>query len=163
MDIKRMVKTVRENCNCCWTPEERKEIAKFLDNLPTVPPTHTWDGTIRMPKKGEPILIGKGKVVEATHDHDTFAYPILRKLAPRFPPGEIVVDASGYCRAVDAEGQLRRFDGTFDTSDPEPREYRRAEYADVHKYVAGHGAIVGNAMIVLLREKYGGGEEGGER
>ncbi len=144
------------------TDTEAKSLAAFLDNLPTVPPKYTWDGTIREAKSFEYYLIG-GCVHHWTREEPTkHAYPILRKIEPKFKPGEIVRDATGACGIVGKNGELLSLLGKpMGISLSDRDACRKATYKDIQKFMERELVYVTDVLCNLLGDKYGGGE--GER
>ncbi len=167
MDPKEMAKILRKEASAvvfldaCKT-DAITQAADFLDALPEIPEGYTWDGDIRLADPGEDFLNSDGGVThwEGPHCTTTHAYPILRKLPPKFQPGDIVRRTDvcdGSCRVVLPDGTPGMLDGSL--AGGCLGECALATRDDVVAYTSRYPQVVGDAITHLLREKYGEGEE----
>lgn len=137
------------------------EIVQFLDNLPTVPEGHTWNGEIHSVEPGEWFLNRVGTVEKwvglCGSSYDCF--PILRKIEPEFKPGEIVVNKHGYCCPVDSEGRVCEWDGEVLPLKEQP--WKVATPVEFDKFLGRRNRYgVAGFVIRAARKLYGGGGEG---
>lgn len=138
------------------TPAELCELRTFLRNLPTIPPTHRWDGELRSAKYGEDYLFN-GKAVRCQCAQTPFAYPILRKIEPEFKPGEIVVNGNGVCRYIGSDGVRLWWDGSPCKGVAGP--WRVATDEELSSFIEKWPDSIKRYVMNGLREKYGGGDE----
>ncbi len=158
MDPKEMATRLRENDPYLWERSLRNELADFLDNLPTVPPTHTWNGTIRQPRKGEEALLKNGAVAEVTGFSEyLYSSPILTKVPPEFEPGEIVTNGE-YCRYIGRQGERLYWDGSGCLI-PNYLRWRKANIEDINRYMQLFPDVISKHLINEICEKYGEGNK----
>ncbi len=152
MDPKALAEQLRVMWPACWA--DWNELADFLDQLPQIEGHELVDW--RVPVVGETYRTDDDAVVRCGGKHTGKRW-ILRKLPPKFKPGDIVIRGTDACRVVTEGGRTVLFGGL--PSEVLPSECRLATDKEVWTSLRTRPYSSVSDMRLLLRDRYGEGEE----